>query len=407
MRLYQLLHGAARAIARLTLSMVLLLCVGERALAVTTASRPDTPNQQEDSTADASQIRRTLLDYIEGTATGDPARLKKAFHPDFKLYAVTENRELLVRSGKQYIDAIKPGEKTNRLGRIVSIDVEHDVATARAEILMPGYRLYTDYFMLVKYQGSWKIVQKSYTWKEVPRPGSRILFVTSNQHTYGATDINAANHFAEIVVAYDIFTKNGYAVDFISPGGGAIPLGYVETSDAVQKAHLYDPQFMNLLKNTLRPADIRPDDYQAVYYSGGGAAMFGVAEDQTIQDIVSKIYGRGGVVSAVCHGTAGIVNLRHQDGTSILLNKKITGFPDLFEDTKADYYKAFPFSIDKEITKNGGNFVYSKKWGDNFYIADGNLITGQDPTSTASVAREVIRTLQKTAAITPAQESSR
>jgi len=65
--------------------------------------------------------------------------------------------------------------------------------------------------------------------------GPKILFITSNQHTYGDTKLNAANHFAEIVVAYDIFKKQGYVVDFVSPSGGAIPLGYIETSNQTQK----------------------------------------------------------------------------------------------------------------------------------------------------------------------------
>lgn len=58
----------------------------------------------------------------------------------------------------------------------------------------------------------------------------RILFVTSNQHFYGNSTINTANHFGEIVVPYDIFTKAGFEIDFISPQGGAIPIGYISTS---------------------------------------------------------------------------------------------------------------------------------------------------------------------------------
>ena len=152
---------------------------------------------------------------------------------------------------------------------------------------------------------------------------------------------------------------------------------------------------MALLKNTLKPEQINASEYSAVYFSGGGAAMFGVAENEKIQNIAGTIYENGGVVSAICHGTAGIVNLKNRDGAFIFANKKVTGFPDIFEDTKAEYYKAFPFSIDKEVSKNGGNFVYSKRWGDNFFIVDGNVITGQDPTATVSVAQEVIKNLQR------------
>lgn len=223
----------------------------------------------------------------------------------------------------------------------------------------------------------------------------KILIVTSNQHTYGNTNISAANHFEEIVIAYDVFRKNGYAVDFVSPEGGAIPLNYIDTANAIQKAHLYDAQFMGLLKNTRHPRQVNASDYRAVYYSGGGSAMFGVADNKSIQEIATAIYRSGGVVSAICHGTAGIVNLKNTDGSSLLAGRNITGFPDLFENTKADYYKTFPFSIDKEVTRQGGNFSYSKEWSANFYIVDGNIITGQDPSATVSVAQQVIKAIQR------------
>ena len=58
---------------------------------------------------------------------------------------------------------------SSRIGRIISIDYEKDTAIAKAEILIPNWRVFTDYFLLLKYEGSWKIVHKSYTWREIPK----------------------------------------------------------------------------------------------------------------------------------------------------------------------------------------------------------------------------------------------
>ena len=215
----------------------------------------------------------------------------------------------------------------------------------------------------------------------------RILFVTSNQHFYGNSTINTANHFGEIVVPYDIFTKAGFEIDFLSPEGGAIPIGYISTSSNTQKKYLYDGFFMNKLAHTMKPSEINADNYSAIYYSGGGAAMFGVAEDTNIQEIARKIYSRNGVISTLCHGTAGIAYLKDDSGKSLYAGKKITGFPDIQEDKNAAYYKTFPFTMDKAISDNQGNFVFSEK--DNFYVVDGRFITGQDPTASESVANEV------------------
>jgi hypothetical protein len=129
----------------------------------------DVNAQTENSKSEIEQITETLMDYIEGTAIGEPDRLKKAFHSDFKLYTVTEKDSLRIRSGKEYISNVKRGEKSNRIGRIISIDYEKDAAIAKAEIVIPNWRIFTDYFLLLKYEGSWKIVQKSYTWREYPK----------------------------------------------------------------------------------------------------------------------------------------------------------------------------------------------------------------------------------------------
>ena len=125
--------------------------------------------QTENSKAEIAQITETLMDYIEGTANGEPGRLRKAFHPDFNLYTVTEADSLRIRSGEAYIANIKEGEKANRIGRIISIDYEKDAAMAKAEIVIPNWRIFTDYFLLLKYEGAWKIVQKSYTWRAYPK----------------------------------------------------------------------------------------------------------------------------------------------------------------------------------------------------------------------------------------------
>ena len=120
--------------------------------------------QTESGTAEIQEISETLMLYIDGTQNGKPEKLKKAFHPDFNLYTVTEEDSLRIRSGAKYVSNVKEGKKSNRIGRIITIDYENDAAIAKVEILVPN-RIYTDYFLLLKYEGSWKIVHKSYTWK--------------------------------------------------------------------------------------------------------------------------------------------------------------------------------------------------------------------------------------------------
>jgi Putative lumazine-binding len=114
---------------------------------------------------ESERIKLPLMDYIEGTANGEPERVKRAFHPNLNLYFVA-NDSLKVWDGKVYIGDIKEGKKANRIGKIVSIDYVNDAAVAKIEIDMPDRkRRYTDFLMLLKYEGSWKIIHKSFTFK--------------------------------------------------------------------------------------------------------------------------------------------------------------------------------------------------------------------------------------------------
>ena len=236
------------------------------------------------------------------------------------------------------------------------------------------------------------IALRGHAQSETPK---RVLFVVSNAYYYGDSELHTANHFSEIVLPYNEFKKAGYQVDFVSPKGGVAPIGYIRYTYGIIEEYLFNSEFMKKLKNTLRPSEIKADQYQAIFYSGGGSAMFGVPENEAIQDIAIQIYEKHqGIISAICHGTAGIVNLKGKNGESILKGKNINGFPDLFEDTKAAYYQEFPFSIEKKVEANGGNFQYSKEGWDGFYQVDGRIVSGQDPSSASIVAKKVIELLE-------------
>lgn len=120
------------------------------------------------SQSEIEQINTVLYDYIDGTANGEPDRLKRAFDENFNLYFVKED-SLQVWSGKQYVANVKQGQKSNRIGKVLSIDYEGNAAIAKIEIVMPvRKRIYTDYLMLLKIDKQWKIIHKSFTFKNYP-----------------------------------------------------------------------------------------------------------------------------------------------------------------------------------------------------------------------------------------------
>ena len=112
-----------------------------------------------------AKIRETLIDYIEGSTNGQPARLKKAFYEGLNLYYIKDGN-LKTWSGKAYIADTKEGKPTGESGKILSIDYENDIGVAKVEISHPNSpKPYIDYFLLLKVEGKWTIIHKAFTKK--------------------------------------------------------------------------------------------------------------------------------------------------------------------------------------------------------------------------------------------------
>lgn len=339
-------------------------------------------------------VKKCIENYIDGTSYNKPDNIEKAFYSEANLFLSNKDKELWIVPAREYTNWFKKdnqGQFNGRIGRIISIDVYNNIASAKAEILIPDKKLeFIDLFLLKKLQGEWKIISKSASSLKTNKSGQCILFIVSNADHYGKSTIATGNSFSEIVNAYDTFKTAGYTVDFVSPQGGSIPLAYISTSDTLQKQYLFDPDFMYALKNTKKPNEIDSKIYKAFHYIGGGSAMYDVPENKEIQTIALKVYEENkGIISSVCHGTAGIVNLKTNDGKYLVAGKKISGYPDSFEKQDGEYFKYFPFLIQKTIEERGGIFKFSAR-NISHVETDGRIVTGQNFQSSSGVASKII-----------------
>lgn len=343
------------------------------------------------------EIRKTLLNYINGTSYNNLNEIDAAFYEDANLYLDSKDEPVWVVPIKEYTKWFtkNQGEFNGRVGNIISIDHFNSIATAKAEIIIPSKSVrFVDLFLLKKMDGIWKIISKSASRENSNLTGKKVLFIVSNQEYYGTSDIATGNSFSEIVIAHQTFVNAGYSVDFVSPNGGSIPLAYINTADPLHRKYIYNQDVMYALKTTKRPNEIVAKDYKAVHYIGGGSSLFGVPENKEIQQISMDVYEEyGGVVSSVCHGTAGIVHLKTKDGQYLVKGKNVNGFPDAHENSNGEYFKHFPFLIQKTIEARGGKFRYSQKNKSHVEV-DGNLVTGQNYNSSEAVAEKVIAIIE-------------
>lgn len=353
------------------------------------------------ATADQDEhaIQETLRLYLHGTSFNVQGEINQAFHASARLYLDGKDDTEWELSGPEYAKLFndeKKGQFNGRHGRLIKVEVNGKVATAKAEIHIPqqGVR-YVDVFLLKKIAGNWKIVSKSADREPAARHARKVLLVVSNVHQYPDTKVNAGNNFPELAYTYDAFRKAGYAVDFVSPEGGAVPLEMIVTSDELLKKHLYDSDFMWALAHTKPVADVKADEYAGMAFVGGGAAIVGIPDNKPLQDIALRIYEQqGGVIAAICHGTEGIKNLKLSDGTFLIQGKTLTSFPDAFLNKESPIYKAYPFSAEGSIKRQGGIFRHGAN-GQSHVEVDGRLVTGMSWESSVGVAESMIRLIEQ------------
>ncbi|MDO5543525.1 MAG: type 1 glutamine amidotransferase domain-containing protein [Acinetobacter sp.] len=224
----------------------------------------------------------------------------------------------------------------------------------------------------------------------------KILVVMTNHSKYPTRKDTTGLWVTELTHFYDVARKAGYDMDFVSPKGGAVPLDERSQKwiymDKEARMHLADPAFMNLLNNTLKPTDVKASDYKAIYFTGGYGVMRDFPNNPELTALAEQIYRQGGVVSAVCHGVAGVLALKDEQGKSLIANRKVTGFSNR-EEVLSGMKKQVPFSLEDQLKSKGA--IYSEGFlpFTSFVVVDDRIITGQNPQSPREVGVEVVKRL--------------
>lgn len=113
--------------------------------------------------ADEAGVRAAIENYFKGHATGDPSHMRKAFLPTAHIEGIRDGK-FTSWTVDQYCANFKAqpaGDESTRKRTIDSIDLSGMAAMARAT-LVHGATTFTDYFVLLKVDGEWKIANKVY-----------------------------------------------------------------------------------------------------------------------------------------------------------------------------------------------------------------------------------------------------
>lgn len=227
----------------------------------------------------------------------------------------------------------------------------------------------------------------------IPNRG-KILTVVTSTDVMGSSGKPTGYELTELSRAYYVFEANGFEVDVASPLGGEPPV-IIDKEDmgVFDYAFMNDPQASYKRKNTIKLSDVNPAEYEAVYFVGGKGAMFDFPQNGHIQSLVRQYYESDKVIGAVCHGPAALLGVFLSNGRPLVENKAVSGFTNaeelfLIPDAKT----IFPFLLQEKLEENGAKFSDGTMYLENV-SHDGNLITGQNPWSTWSLAEKMISQL--------------
>jgi len=223
-----------------------------------------------------------------------------------------------------------------------------------------------------------------------------ILVVVTNVSKYPNQERATGLWLAEAVHFADEIEKEGYTIDYVSPKGGYTPIDpsslQPDQMSELDWQYYSNNDFLNKLSATLSADDVNATDYDAIYYTGGHGVMWDFPNDEKLQRIASQIHENGGVVSAVCHGSVGLLNIKNAAGDYLIAGKKVAGFANT-EETALGLEKTVPFLTEDELVNRGANYVKGEDWAA-FAVADERVVTGQNPASGGAVAKEVIQLLK-------------
>ena len=233
---------------------------------------------------------------------------------------------------------------------------------------------------------------------------NKILVIVTNVGEYEKVGYRTGLWLSELTHFLDVVEGAGCQTDIASPGGGYVPIdpeslmlqeaGHALGMEGKTHQRYEDRAFMDRLLNTMKVDDVNPTAYDAIYMTGGHGVCFDFPRSEALANLTRGFYESDKIVSAVCHGPAGLLEAKLSSGEYLVNGKSVTGF-SWKEEELAKRAKAVPFNLEEELRKRGAKYQKAAIPFNAYVVEDGLLITGQNPASAEAVGKAVVERLKE------------
>jgi putative intracellular protease/amidase len=224
----------------------------------------------------------------------------------------------------------------------------------------------------------------------------KILLVLTSHDQLGKTGKKTGFWLEEFAAPYFTFKDFGANVVIASPKGGQPPLDpksdLPEFQTHATSRFRKDPSAQTQLGHTMKLSEISAKDFDAVFYPGGHGPMWDMGDNPTSIALLEAFIQAGKPIAAVCHAPVALVNVRNPEREFFIQGKRVTGFSNS-EEEAVKLSNVVPFLLEDKLKQRGGIYSKGDDWS-SYVLVDGNLITGQNPASSAAAAEELLNVLR-------------
>ena len=225
----------------------------------------------------------------------------------------------------------------------------------------------------------------------------KILLVLTSHDQLGNTGHKTGFWLEEFASPYYVFKDAGAQITLASPKGGQPPIDpksdAPDAQTAATRRFAEDAEAQRLLATSLPLAQVRAEDFDALFYPGGHGPLWDLAEDATSIALIERFIALGKPVGAVCHAPGVLRHVKAADGTPLVRGKRVTGFSNSEEDAVA-LTDVVPFLVEDMLKDHGGVYGRAADWHSHVEV-DGLLVTGQNPASSDASAEALLTLVER------------
>ncbi|KUJ53150.1 type 1 glutamine amidotransferase domain-containing protein [Chryseobacterium sp. JAH] len=220
---------------------------------------------------------------------------------------------------------------------------------------------------------------------------AKVLIIVSNANAIGPNKRRTGTFLSEVAHPYAEFEKADYQIDFASLTGESPFLDALNLADDSDNLKFLTGKGWEDMHKAAKLSDVDVNNYDVVFIPGGLAPMVDMPENTELKKVIVEAYERNAIIGAVCHGPVSLLNAKLSNGTYLVNGKNIASFTTEEEDNYAR--TDVPFDLQAALTEQGAIFHAAEAWSANS-IADGNLVTGQNPASAKGVGEKIVAIME-------------